>query len=54
MNSRTLSVIIRLTCLAAIVASLSGCIIYVDHDDDFHTSQPAAPADEKPAQTGSF
>jgi len=54
MNSRTISAIIRLTCVAAIAACLSGCILYVDHDDGFHTSPPAKPADEKPAQTGSF
>ena len=54
MISKPASIALKLTCIAALAACLSGCIIYVDHDDDIHTSSPAAPADEKPAETGSF
>jgi len=42
---------IKLCCVAVLAACLSGCVIYVDHDDDFRKSPPV---DEKPAQTGSF
>lgn len=52
MTHKTASIAIKLTCMAVLAACLSGCIIYVDHDDDLRKTPTSS--DEKPAQTGSF
>jgi len=40
---------IKLVCAAALVASLTGCIMYVSPDHKYHTDNAPA-ADEKPAE----
>jgi len=43
--------IIKLACAAVLVASLTGCIMYVSPDHTYHTDNGPPPADEKPAET---
>lgn len=55
--SKTTALAAKLTLVAAVAISLSGCLIIVsDKDDDFHHGhhKDAPAADEKPAETGSF
>ncbi|ESQ82843.1 MULTISPECIES: hypothetical protein [unclassified Asticcacaulis] len=42
------SIVIKLACVAALAASLTGCIMYVSPDRDYDSSPPAS-AKEKPA-----
>lgn len=51
MAKKSISIALRLACLALAATALSGCLIYTNHADGYHKS---APVDEKPADTGSF
>ncbi|EGF90654.1 hypothetical protein ABI_36850 [Asticcacaulis biprosthecium C19] len=55
--SKTTALAVKLTLVAAVAISLSGCLIVVgDGEDDIHHGhhRDAPAADEKPAETGSF
>ena len=43
------TIALKLICAAALVASLTGCIMYVSPDHKYHTDDTPA-ADEKPAE----
>ncbi|ESQ76284.1 hypothetical protein [Asticcacaulis sp. AC402] len=53
MHIKSAALFVKLSCVVALAACLSGCLIVVDgRDDDFHHDAPTK--DEKPAETGSF